>query len=163
MKPPASAAALATSILLAGALAPGAAARTHDCRSLPGGGTAPNPWRIPAPNLKRTAVRCPGFPAGQGAQDYYVFRVPGKIDRNDHVTVRSRPSPSAPSEVSLALDDPGPRLLDIRGFRFERGPYVFRRVVLARVKQLTVGTWRIRTERRARAGAPGYRLSIDLR
>jgi hypothetical protein len=150
---------------LAAALAPNAAgARSYDCRHLGGGGVRSQPWRIPAPNYQRTVVSCPGFPLGQGAPDFYVFRVPSRIDDNDSVTIRSRPTASEPAEVSLALDDLGPFALNIRGERFLRGPYAYRRIVLANVDQLTIGLWYIRAERlRAVASAPAYRLTIDLR
>jgi hypothetical protein len=156
---------LAAAVTLFPALTPpGAAARTYDCRQLAGGGVRSNPWRIRAPNYRRTIVKCPGFPLGQGSPDFYIFNVPKLIDGNDSVTVRSRPTIAEPAEVSLALDDLGPFALNIRGRRFLRGPYAYRRIRLASVDALTVGPWYIRTERlRALAGAPAYRLTIDLR
>ncbi len=160
----ASLAVLAPAILPADASVRAARTRTYDCRHLRGGGTRANPWRIRAPNYRLTRVRCPGFPLGQGAPDFFVFDVPSRIDDNDRVVLRSRPTASEPAEVSLVMDDLGPLARNIRGRRVRRGPYAYRIITLAHVDGLTIGAWYLRAERlRAVSSAPGYTISIDLR
>jgi hypothetical protein len=138
--------------------------RIRDCRRLRGEGTRSKPWRIPSHNYRRTIVKCPGFPLGQGAPDFYVFRVPKRIDGNDSVAVRSRPTALAPADVVLAMDDLGPFALNIYGTRVVRGRYVWQIIRLADVGGLYPGRWYLRAERLQQlANAPAYRIYVDLR
>ena len=165
---------LAATALLMGFPAPAAVAgpsgsaskkkRIRDCRNLRGEGTRADPWRIPSRNYHRTIVKCPGFPIGQGSPDFYVFRVPKRIDDDDSVAVRSRPTAFAPADVVLAMDDLGPFALNIYGNRVVRGRYVWHVIRLADVSGLYPGLWYLRAERLEQlANAPRYRIYVDLR
>ena len=141
-------------------------ARTYGCGQLRGAGARNDPWIVSATNGRLTTVRCRGFPLGQGAPDFYAFKVPplSRLDGDDDVMVGCRPTRSEPAEVSLVLDDLGPFALNIRGQRYVDGSWALRDIVLRDVPELTAGWWLLRVERlRALSSAPRYTLWIDLR
>ena len=149
------------------ALVPAAAdarTRRYKCTHLRGGGTRAHPWRVRARNYQRTIVRCPGFPLGQGAPDYYVFRVPRRIDRNDNVALWTRPTARAPAEIGMVLDDLGPFANYIYGHPIYDGAYAGRYLNLLRDPVVLGKRYYLRAQRfRAVSSAPRYRIVFDFR
>jgi hypothetical protein len=139
--------------------------RTYSCGALSGAGTRGNPIRVPSRNYRRTIVRsCPGFPLGQGAPTFFLWRVPSRIDNDDFVSLWTRPTASHPAEVSMAIDDLSATALNIRGIRAVDGSDVGRYLYLASIPQLTVGPWYLRAQRlRAVSSSNGYYLIFDFR